>query len=90
MTTVLVSRFLLDLQASNQRALKLDSRDPLYLSAGAGGDGDAHSQSQSQSLVFARVVGSLASSVSSGEYDDGSEDGSDASRAEGAVVGSEK
>ena len=77
---MLVSRFLLDLQASNQRALKLDSRDPLYLS-------DAHSQSQSQSLVFARVVGSLASSVGSGDYDDGSEDGSDVSRVEGAVVG---
>ena len=65
MTTVLVSRFLLDLQASNQRALKLDSRDPLYLS-------DA--QPQSQSLVFARVVlGSLGGSILRGVEDAESE-----------------
>ena len=50
-TAVLVSRFLLDLQAANQRSLKLNTDDPLHFSSGSD-DGTG-------SLTFARVVGSL-------------------------------
>ena len=58
-TTVLVSRFLLDLQASNQRALKVGTDDPLYMGS------TLSSAGRQGSVVFARVVGSLGSAVSS-------------------------
>ncbi|KAI0765625.1 hypothetical protein BD413DRAFT_637664 [Trametes elegans] len=51
-TVVLVSRFLLDLQAANRRALRLDSRDPLHVDVSSAG-----------TLSFARVVGSLGASL---------------------------
>ncbi len=47
---MLVSRFLLDLQSANQRALKVDSDDPLYLD----------SMSFSSRVNMSRIVGSLA------------------------------
>ncbi|TFK82801.1 hypothetical protein K466DRAFT_603385 [Polyporus arcularius HHB13444] len=52
-TTVLVSRFLLDLQSANQRALKVDSDDPLYLD----------SMSFSSRVNMSRIVGSLGTSL---------------------------
>ncbi|RPD73086.1 hypothetical protein L226DRAFT_536590 [Lentinus tigrinus ALCF2SS1-7] len=53
-TTVLISRFLLDLQSANQRALKVDSDDPLYL--------DTMTFSRSANIE-SRVVGSLGASL---------------------------
>ncbi|KAI0701122.1 hypothetical protein C8T65DRAFT_697122 [Cerioporus squamosus] len=52
-TTVLVSRFLIDLQSANQRALKVDSDDPLYLDT----------MSFGRSANLSRIVGSLGASL---------------------------
>ncbi|RPD53397.1 hypothetical protein L226DRAFT_540571 [Lentinus tigrinus ALCF2SS1-7] len=52
-TGILMSRFLFDLQDANRRSLCLDSHDPLHFSADTS-DG---------SLSFARVIGSLGSSL---------------------------
>ena len=56
---VLVSRFLLDLQAASRRTLKLSRSDPLNFGTTwtDGGDND------NGSLSFARVIGSLGSSI---------------------------
>lgn len=69
-TAVLVSRFLLDLQAANRRALRLDSQD---LS-----QGETSAQGfPAGSIMFNRVVGSLGSSIEPGSFEDvGTEDDS--------------
>ncbi|KAI0730625.1 hypothetical protein C8Q76DRAFT_792776 [Earliella scabrosa] len=68
-TAVLVSRFLLDLQHANRKTLHLDSGADSYADSdrGRGGGG---------SIVFERVVGSIASSIEpGGYYEDEDEDG---------------
>ncbi|RPD57184.1 hypothetical protein L226DRAFT_536655 [Lentinus tigrinus ALCF2SS1-7] len=60
LTGVLVSRFLMDLQSANRRALNTDSS--LYDSPGDG---------PLESIVFERVVGSLASTISVPGEDEG-------------------
>lgn len=50
---MLISRFLIDLQSANQRALKVDSDDPLYLDT----------MSFSRSANMSRLVGSLGTSL---------------------------
>ncbi|KAI0730558.1 hypothetical protein C8Q76DRAFT_330551 [Earliella scabrosa] len=54
-TAILVSRFLLDLQRANQRASNLTSHEQ--------DTDDMVREAQTESLVFQRVVGSLASST---------------------------
>ncbi|RDX50370.1 hypothetical protein OH76DRAFT_1402842 [Lentinus brumalis] len=56
-TAVLISRFLLDLQAANRKTVIMDSEDPLYISTVSFAD----------TLSFARVVGSLGESMVAGE-----------------------
>ncbi|RPD62693.1 hypothetical protein L227DRAFT_609267 [Lentinus tigrinus ALCF2SS1-6] len=56
-TAVAVSRFLLDLQAANRKTLIMDTEDPLYFTTTSFAD----------TLSFARVVGSLGSSIIAGE-----------------------
>ena len=74
MTAILVSRFLLDLQAASQNSLKLARDDPLYSSR----IGDSEDNGQGVgSLVFAGfdVVGSLGASLSPSEHaSDGMDD----------------
>ena len=67
MTSILVSRFLLDLQAANQKSLKLARDDPLYSSRM--GDSEDNGQGVG-SLVFAGfdVVGSLGASLAPSEH----------------------
>ncbi|KAM5530955.1 hypothetical protein V8D89_015400 [Ganoderma adspersum] len=61
-TAVLVSRFLLDLQAANRKALRLDSQDMSQ---------DETSQGfPAGSLIFNRVVGSLGSSIDPTPFED--------------------
>ncbi|TBU34174.1 hypothetical protein BD311DRAFT_802551 [Dichomitus squalens] len=57
-TAVLVSRFLLDLQAANRKALDLDPQDMSHIGSSQGPTG---------SLIFERVVGSLGSMILPGE-----------------------
>ena len=57
MSTTLVSRFLLDLQAASRRTLKLSRSDPLNFGTTWTDGGD------NGSLSFARVIGSLGSSI---------------------------
>ena len=59
---MLVSRFLLDLQHANRKTLHLDSGADSYADSdrGRGGVGG--------SIVFERVVGSIASSIEPGGY----------------------
>ena len=67
MAAILVSRFLLDLQAANQKSLKLARDDPLYSSR----IGDSEDNGQGVgSLVFAGfdVVGSLGASLAPSEH----------------------
>ena len=66
MTALLVSRFLLDLQAASQKSLKLARDDPLYSSRM---DGSENSARGTGSLVFAGfdVVGSLGASLAPSE-----------------------
>ncbi|KAI0630663.1 hypothetical protein C8Q77DRAFT_1160216 [Trametes polyzona] len=52
-TAVLVSRFLLDLQTANRKTMRLDSQDTIFATTSALGG----------TLDFARVVGSLGSSL---------------------------
>ena len=54
---MLVSRFLLDLQAASRHTLKLDPDDPLHPST------TWTQPSQTATLSFARVVGSLGSTL---------------------------
>ena len=74
MTSILVSRFLLDLQVANQKSLKLARDDPLYSS----GMGDSEDNGRGvDSLVFAGfdVVGSLGASLAHSEHaSDGMDD----------------
>ena len=73
-TAILVSRFLLDLQAASERSLKLARDDPLYSSRM--GDSEDNGQGVG-SLVFAGfdVVGSLGASLAPSEHaSDGMED----------------
>ncbi|KAI0690466.1 hypothetical protein C8T65DRAFT_671606 [Cerioporus squamosus] len=63
-TAVMVARFLLDLQAANRNALLMDAEDPLSISTAS---------SSSGTLNFARVVGSLGSSIGAGEAGQGSD-----------------
>ena len=75
MTALLVSRFLLDLQAANQKSLKLARDDPLYSSRM---DDSEDNGRRTGSLVFAGfdVVGSLGTSLAPSEHtSDGMEDG---------------
>ena len=62
LSAVLVSRFLLDLQAANQHALQLGFDDPS--SSGLG------SASAAASLIFARIdaVGSIGAALPVGEF----------------------
>ena len=61
---MLVSRFLLDLQAASRHTLKLDPDDPLHPST------TWTQPSQSATLSFARVVGSLSATLDGREtYD---------------------
>ena len=67
MTAILISRFLLNLQAVNQSSLKLARDDPLYssqMNTGAGGEQGLGS------LVFSGfdMVGSLGESIALGEH----------------------
>ena len=74
MTSILVSRFLLDLQAVSQKSLKLARDDPLYSSRLDGSENNARGAG---SLVFAGfdVVGSLGASLSPSEHaSDGMDD----------------
>ena len=74
MTAILVSRFLLDLQAANQKSLKLARDDPLYSSRM--GDSEDNGQGVG-SLVFAGfdVVGSLGAALAPSEHaSDGMDD----------------
>ena len=74
MTAILVSRFLLDLQAASQKSLKLARDDPLYSSRM--GDSEDNGRGAG-SLVFAGfdVVGSLGASLApSGHASDGMDD----------------
>ncbi|RPD55566.1 hypothetical protein L227DRAFT_566529 [Lentinus tigrinus ALCF2SS1-6] len=70
LTSILVSRFLLDLQKENQRDVKLDSDDPLHFSESR----------SSGSLNFARAMGSISETLvpdaarEDGEVDEGEED----------------
>ena len=61
LTAILVSRFLIDLQAANQRVLRLDEDDPLYTSKDDTSDGQGAIAGPDVSLVFAKfdVVGSI-------------------------------
>ena len=75
MTSILVSRFLLDLQAASQKSLKLARDDPLY-SSGMGGSED--NGWGVGSLVFAGfdVVGPFGASLAPSEHgSDGMTDG---------------
>ena len=75
MTSILVSRFLLDLQAASQKSLKLARDDPLYSSRM--GDSEDNERGVG-SLVFAGfdVVGSLGASLAPSEHaSDGMDDG---------------
>ncbi|KAI0794518.1 hypothetical protein C8Q74DRAFT_1365958 [Fomes fomentarius] len=65
-TAVLVSRFLLDLQHANRETLHLDSQ-------GEPGE-DGHADSNIGSLVFERVVGSIASTIDFANGEEGEED----------------
>ena len=67
MTAILVSRFRLDLQAVNQKPLKLGRDDPLHSSHM---DASEHSGRDVGSLVFRRfdVVGSLGASLAPSEH----------------------
>ncbi len=60
---VLVSRFLLDLQAANRRTLKLNSDDPLNLTTSWANDNERGPPGGRTTLNFARVIGSLGSSI---------------------------
>ncbi|RPD55572.1 hypothetical protein L226DRAFT_614738 [Lentinus tigrinus ALCF2SS1-7] len=62
MTTILVARFLLDLQEAGRRDVRLDaaSDDPLHFSHSTGA-----------SLSFARVVGSVGATIAPGTSQDG-------------------
>ena len=74
MTAILVSRFLLDLQAANQKSLKVAQDDPLYSSRM--GDNEDNGQGVGP-LFFAGfdVVGSLGASLALSEHaSDGMED----------------
>ncbi|KAI0738618.1 hypothetical protein C8Q80DRAFT_1275587 [Daedaleopsis nitida] len=61
-TAALVSRFLLDLQQANRKALHLDTRSGSELDSGCSGS-DAGGSQGVGSLVFERVVSSIASSL---------------------------
>ena len=56
MTTILVSRFLLQLQEANHRSLKVDSDNALHLSQCTGGG----------AFSFPRIVGSIDSMINVG------------------------
>ena len=74
MTAILVSRFLLDLQAASERSLKLARDDPLYSSRMV--DSEDNGQGVGP-LVFAGfdVVGSLGASLAPSDHaSDGMED----------------
>ena len=74
MTAILVSRFLLDLQAASQKSLKLARDDPLYSSRM--GDSEDNGRGVG-SLVFAGfdVVGPLGASLAPNEHaSDGMDD----------------
>ena len=75
MTSILVSRFLLDLQAASQKSLKVALDDPLYSSR----MGDSEDNERGvDSLVFAGfdVVGSLGAALAPSEHgSDGMTDG---------------
>ncbi|KAI0754053.1 hypothetical protein C8Q80DRAFT_342630 [Daedaleopsis nitida] len=63
LTTILVSRFLLHLQAVNRRVIHLDSPDGtgmMTTSSQSDADGYGHGHSDIGTLVFERVIGSLA------------------------------
>ncbi|KAL1940881.1 hypothetical protein VTO73DRAFT_7922 [Trametes versicolor] len=64
-TAVLVSRFLIDLQTASRKTLRLDSQDSMYIDSTAFGVG---------TLSFARVVGSLGSSLESASLSSPSRD----------------
>ena len=75
MTAILVSRFLLDLQAASQNSLKLARDDPLYSSMMD--DSEDNGPRGVGSLVFAGfdVVGSLGASLAPNEHaSDGMDD----------------
>ncbi|TFK84026.1 hypothetical protein K466DRAFT_589248 [Polyporus arcularius HHB13444] len=55
LTTILITRFLLDLQEANRRDVKLDSDDPLHFSGGSAG-----------TLSFARAMGSIGEVIGTG------------------------
>ncbi|TFK87320.1 hypothetical protein K466DRAFT_565440 [Polyporus arcularius HHB13444] len=63
-TAVLVSRFLLDLQAASRKTVRMDPEDPLYIST----------VSLADTLTFARVIGSLGESIVAGEAGRSSDD----------------
>ena len=67
MTAILVSRFLLDLQAANQKSLKVARDDPLYSSRMDDSEDNGRAVG---SLVFAGfdVVGSLGASLAPSEH----------------------
>ena len=67
MTAILVSRFLLDIQAANQKSLKLARDDPLYSSRMDDSEDNGRGVG---SLVFAGfdVVGSLGASLAPSEH----------------------
>ncbi|KAI0687549.1 hypothetical protein C8Q76DRAFT_760014 [Earliella scabrosa] len=70
LTSILMSRFLLHLQAANRRVLHLGSPDNLTLASSSGwqlGSGSS-GPGQLDTLVFERVLGSLGSSLDAGTY----------------------
>ena len=54
LTSILVWRFMIDLQDANQSHVKIDSDDPLYFTTQSGG-----------SLSFARAIGSIGAVLTS-------------------------
>ena len=67
MTAMLVSRFLLDLQAVNQKSLKLARDDPLHSSGMDNSDVDGRGIGSLDSVRF-DVVGSLGASLAPCEH----------------------
>ena len=68
MTSILVSRFLLDLQAVNQKSLKLAREDPLYSSMMDDSSEDDGRGVGSLVLAGFDVVGSLGASLAPGVH----------------------
>ena len=67
MTAMLISRFLIQLQAAHQRTVRVDSNDALYLSNG---------EVEGELSFAARIVGSIGSVINAGQdQDHADEDG---------------